>query len=53
MSYDVIARTETAETAKMCHKSNRPEDCVQDIPCFAGIEIWLFDQRVFYLTQEF
>ena len=37
-SSDVTARTETAETAKMWHKSIRPEDCVQDIPpSFAGI----------------
>ena len=28
-SSDVIAMTETAETAEMWHKSIRPEDCVQ------------------------
>ena len=48
--------TETAETAKMWHKSIRPEDCVQDIPpCFAGIEVWLFDYplpKTFFLTHK-
>ena len=44
MSSDVIARTETVETAKMWHKSIHPEDCVQgQLPGFSGIEIWLFD----------
>ena len=48
--------TETAETAKMWHKSIRPEDCVQDIPpCFAGVEVWLFDYplpKTFFLTHK-
>ena len=48
--------TETAETVKMWHKSIRPEDCVQDIPpCFAGIEVWLFDYplpKAFFLTLK-
>ena len=56
MSSDVIAMTETAETAEMWHKSIRPEDCVQDIPpCFAGIEVWLFDYplpKTFFLTHK-
>ena len=55
-SSDVIAMTETAEMAKMWHQSIRPEDCVQDIPpCFAGIEVWLFDYpltKAFFLTQK-
>ena len=48
--------TETAETAEMWHKSIRPEDCVRDIPpCFAGIEVWLFDYplpKTFFLTHK-